>query len=155
GLGLQPNVLELLSRWGALLGVSAAAVGKQSDSEAWARTLRAALGQRQMLLVIDDAWSVQEALAFQVGGPQCSYLITTRYPHLAVQLAGEGALPISELTDEDGVELLGRYATEFVKRAPETAQALVHSVGALPLALTLMGKYLSIQVYSGQPRRLY
>jgi tetratricopeptide (TPR) repeat protein len=27
-------------------------------------------------------------------------------------------------------------------------------VGVLPLALTLMGKYLSVQVYSGQPRRL-
>lgn len=155
GLGLKPDVMELLSRWGALLGVSPTEVGKQSDSEAWARAVRMAIGWRQMLLVIDDAWEIEEALAFQAGGPCCAYLVTTRYPHLAVQLAADGALTVPELSEKDGVALLARYASEFVESAPETAQALVHSVGALPLALTLIGKYLSVQVYSGQPRRLH
>lgn len=154
GPGLRPDITELLSRWGALLGVTAAGA-RLNTSEDWARAIRAAIGQRRMLLVIDDAWNGEEALAFQVGGPRCSYLVTTRYPNLAVQLAAEGALAVPELTEEDGVALLARYASEFVRQAPETALALVHSVGALPLALTLMGKYLSVQVYSGQPRRLH
>lgn len=154
GLGIRPNVTELLSRWGALLGLSAGEIGKETSSEAWARAIRAAIGWRQMLLVIDDAWEVEDALAFQVGGPCCAYLVTTRYPHLAVQLAADGAQAVPELTEKDGLALLARYAGEFVERAPETASALVRSVGALPLALTLMGKYLSVQVYSGQPRRL-
>ncbi|HEU5382077.1 MAG TPA: tetratricopeptide repeat protein [Ktedonobacteraceae bacterium] len=155
GLGPQPDVMDLLGRWGVLLGIPATTAGKLGNSETWARAIRTAIGQRQMLLVIDDVWSIEEALAFQVGGPHCAYLVTTRYPHMAVQLATEGALTVPELTEKDGVALLARYADEFVKRAPETAQALVHSVGALPLALTLIGKYLSVQVYSGQPRRLY
>jgi hypothetical protein len=31
----------------------------------------------------------------------------------------------------------------------------VRSVGALPLALTLVGRYLHVQGYRGQPRRLH
>lgn len=155
GPGLNPDLPELLSRWGAVLGVTAANTSGLDTAEKWARALRSAIGQRQMLLVVDDAWKIEEALAFQVGGPNCAYLVTTRYPHLAVQLAAEGALAVPELSEQDGVALLARYAAEFVKHAPETALALVHSVGALPLALTLMGKYLSVQVYSGQPRRLH
>ena len=154
GLGLKPDVTDLLSRWGALLNVSPE-VGKKGGSEAWAKAIRTAIGQRQMLLVIDDAWEIEETLAFQVGGPCCAYLVTTRYPNLAVQVAADGAQAVPELTEKDGVTLLARYAAEFVKQAPETALALVHSVGALPLALTLIGKYLSVQVYSGQPRRLH
>ena len=159
GPGLNPDIPELLSRWGAVVGVAgmtaAAAANELEAAEYWARAIRAAIGQRRMLLVIDDAWKIEEALAFQVGGPHCAYLVTTRYPHLAVQLAAEGAQAVPELTEQDGVALLARYAAEFVKQAPETALALVRSVGALPLALTLMGKYLSVQVYSGQPRRLH
>lgn len=156
GPGLDADIPEQLSRWGSIMGVTAAtATGKLDTAENWARAIRAAIGQRRMLLVIDDAWKVEEALAFQVGGPRCAYLVTTRYPNLAVQLAAENAQVVPELTEQDGVALLERYASEFVKQAPEIALALVHSVGALPLALTLVGKYLSVQVYSGQPRRLH
>lgn len=153
GPGVQPDIPELLSRWGALLGIAANSVGLES-AEDWARALRAAIGQRRMLLVVDDAWEIATARAFQVGGPACAFLVTTRYPNLAVQLAADDALAVPELTDADGVALLRRYATAFVEQAPETALALVRSVGGLPLALTLMGKYLSVEVYSGQPRRL-
>jgi len=156
GPGLHPDLPEQLSRWGSLMGVTAAtALHKLDSAENWARALRAAIGQRRMLLVIDDVWKIEEALAFQVGGPHCAYLVTTRYPNLAVQLAAEHAQIVPELTEQDGVALLARYASEFVRQAPEIALALVHSVGALPLALTLVGKYLSVQVYSGQPRRLH
>jgi tetratricopeptide (TPR) repeat protein/transcriptional regulator with XRE-family HTH domain len=153
-LGPQPDVNELLSRWGALLGVSVADVEPAGRIETWARALRLAIGWRHMLLVIDDVWALEDALAVQVGGPCCAYLVTTRHPHIAVQLAADGARVVPELLEEDGLALLGRYAPTFVAQAPETARTMVRSVGALPLALTLMGKYLSVQVYSGQPRRL-
>lgn len=153
GPGLQPDIVELLSRWGALLGITASSVRLES-AEDWARAIRTAIGRRRMLLVVDDAWELATALAFQVGGPACAFLVTTRYPNLAVQLAAEDALAVPELIDADGVALLRCYAAAFVEQAPETALALVRSVGGLPLALTLMGRYLSVEVYSGQPRRL-
>ena len=155
GPGLHANLIELLSHWGAVMGIAPAhAAHRLESAEDWARAIRNAIGQRQMLLIVDDVWKLEDALALQVCGPACAYLITTRYPNLAVQVATTGARAIAELTEEDGVTLLARYAEKFVQQAPATALALVHSVGALPLALTLVGKYLSIQVYNGQPRRL-
>ncbi len=154
GLAAQPDIPSLLSRWGALLGVTESESQKLRTPEAWIRRLRAAIGERQMLLVIDDAWEIEQALAFKVGGPGCAYLVTTRFPGLALQFAGSGATHIKELSDHDGVRLLARLAPQVVTDEPKVAQSLVQSVGGLPLALTLIGNYLRIQAHSGQPRRL-
>jgi tetratricopeptide (TPR) repeat protein/transcriptional regulator with XRE-family HTH domain len=155
GLGPQPDISGLLSRWGELLGVPEGESQKLRSTEAWIRRIRAAIGARQMLLIIDDAWEAEQALAFKVGGPGCAYLVTTRFPGLALQLAGTGATQIKELDDHDSVRLLARLAPQVVTDEPKIAQSLAQSVGGLPLALTLIGNYLRIQAHSGQPRRLY
>jgi transcriptional regulator with XRE-family HTH domain/tetratricopeptide (TPR) repeat protein len=154
GLGPKPDVLGVLSRWGKLLGIASAERAKLSSSEAWAMSIRAAIGLHRMLLVIDDAWDTEEAMAFHVGGPNCAYLLTTRFPLIAASFAVEGAVQVPELSEADGVALLARFAPEAVAHDLGSAYALVYSVGALPLALTLMGKYLQLQSYSRQPRRL-
>ncbi len=107
-----------------------------------------------MLLVIDDAWQIEEALVFKVGGPHCAYLVTTRFPYLAVQFATDGATIIHELNEHDSFILLERLAPDVVKNEPEALQGLVQAVGGLPLALALIGKYLRTQSYSGQTRRI-
>ncbi|HZS77454.1 MAG TPA: tetratricopeptide repeat protein [Ktedonobacteraceae bacterium] len=154
GLGPQPNVQALLGRWGTVLGLAASEMVKLTSIEAWTQALRSAIGMRTMLLVIDDAWKIEEALAFKIGGPHCAYLVTTRFPHLAVYFAGKDAMLVRELSEEEALILLERYAPQAVTSEPEMARALVRSVGGLPLALTLIGKYLQIQAYSGQTRRL-
>src|SRR5579885_956016 len=154
GLGPHPDIPGLLNHWGALLGVSESESQKLRTPEAWIRRLRAAIGARQMLLIIDDAWEIEHALAFKVGGPRCGYLVTSRFPGLALQLAGKGATQVKELSDQDGVRLLARLAPQVVTDEPKIAQSLVQSVGGLPLALTLIGNYLRLQSFSGQPRRL-
>lgn len=56
GLGPQPNVLGLLSRWsapGAGQGVP--------DRRGLGLALRSAIGDRRLLMVIDDAWSLEHA----------------------------------------------------------------------------------------------
>ncbi|MBX5459241.1 MAG: helix-turn-helix domain-containing protein [Thermogemmatispora sp.] len=156
GLGPRPNVLEHLHRWEQLLGVPAvatAASGEQS-LEARARALRAAIGQRRFVLVIDDVWELEAALAFKVGGPQSVLIATTRFPRLALAIAGEGARTIHELESADGLALLAQWAPEVVAHDRRAALTLVEEVGGLPLALTLLGKYLQAQAHSGQPRRL-
>jgi tetratricopeptide (TPR) repeat protein/transcriptional regulator with XRE-family HTH domain len=155
GVGPQPHVQALLSRWGTVLGLAASEMVTLTSIEAWTHALRRAIGMRTVLLVIDDAWTIEEALAFKVGGPHCAYLVTTRFPHLALHFAGNEATLVRELSEEEGLTLLGRYAPEAVASDPEMARTLVRSVGGLPLALTLMGKYLRLQAYSGQPRRLH
>ncbi|MBV9615717.1 MAG: helix-turn-helix domain-containing protein [Ktedonobacteraceae bacterium] len=154
GLGTQPNVLGLLAHWGTLLGVSSTGVGDVSSREAWGMAIRSAIGTRRMLLIIDDAWKTEDALAFQVGGPNCAYLLTTRVPQVAFTFAREGAIEVPQLEEADGLGLMARFAPEIMTLEPERACRLVHLVGALPLALTLMGKYLASQVFMKQPRRL-
>jgi transcriptional regulator with XRE-family HTH domain len=152
-LGPRPSVPEQLRRWGALLGCNAAEMADMEDEADWARVLHAAIGLRRMLLVIDDAWKSEDALTFKVGGPHCAYVLTTRIPSVALDFANNGATLVRELDEDDGLKLLARFVPDIVANERCAAQALVQSVGGLPLALTLMGKYLKSQAYSDQPRR--
>lgn len=155
GLGTEPNMMSLLAHWATLLGISLTDVENISNWEAWEMAVHAAIGTRCMLLVIDDAWKAEEALAFQIGGPNCVHLVTTRFPHIAFASAGTGAVEVPQLEEADGFALLARFAPEITTQETESAYALVRSVGALPLALTLMGKYLGSQACTRQPRRLH
>ncbi len=153
-LGPHPNVLAQLARWGTLLGIEPTGVEDTTSCESWGQALRAAISHCQMLLIIDDAWSAETALAFRIGGMQCAHLLTTRMPQVAFTFAQEGAFTVPELTEADGVSLLTSFAPQLVEQNPQGALALVRKVGSLPLALTLMGKYLGSQAFTGQPRRL-
>jgi hypothetical protein len=154
GLGPHPNVQSQLARWGKLLGIDPKDVENVNSRESWARALRAAIGTHHLLLVIDDAWSAEDALAFQIGGTHCAHLLTTRFPQVAFAFAELGAIVVPELDDVDGLALLKRFVPDVVLQDPQGAQTLVQAVGGLPLALTLMGKYLAAQSFTGQPRRL-
>jgi DNA-binding XRE family transcriptional regulator len=153
-LGPRPDVSGQLRRWGTLLGFTAAEMANLTNEEAWARAIRTAIGTRQILLIIDDAWKSEEALAFKVGGPNCAYILTTRIPSVALHFANDGAYSVRELSEEDGLKLLAYFAPGVVTGEPGAARALVQSVGELPLALILIGKYLQSQTYDGQPRHL-
>jgi tetratricopeptide (TPR) repeat protein/transcriptional regulator with XRE-family HTH domain len=155
GLGPAPNVLSLLSRWGMLLGLPAAEATRLTTSEDWAKELHSMIGMRRLLLVIDDAWHIEAALAFKVGGPRCAYLVTTRFPPIALHFASDDAIVVPELAEEDGINLLARFAPEVVASDPVYTRRLVQAVSGLPLALTIMGKYLRKEAYSQQPRRIH
>ena len=154
GLGNHPNLLALLGTWGTALGLSPDELSKLPDLETRARALHAAIGLRKMLLVVDDAWSAADALAFKLGGPNCATLLTTRLPKIALDFAGENAHALSELSDEDGLSLLAEFAPHVIITESDAAKALVHAAGGLPLALTLMGRHLRKETHTGPPRRV-
>jgi tetratricopeptide (TPR) repeat protein/transcriptional regulator with XRE-family HTH domain len=153
-LGPEPNMLGLLSRWGTMLGISLTEMASLNDNEAWAIALHRAIGSRYILLIIDDAWRVEDALTLKVGGPNCAHLVTTRFPNIATAVAVDGATVLHELGEEEGMTLLRMLAPRVIDREEQKAHDLVHAVGGLPLALTLMGNYLRMQAYSGQARRI-
>ncbi len=154
GLGPKPNMPGLLSRWGTLLGISANQMASLSNNEAWAKAIRNAIGTRSMLLVLDDAWVLEEALTVRVGGPNCSHLVTTRFPTIAAHMTTGGATIIQELGEEESIRLLRQLAPQAVDREAQKVHDLVQAVGGLPLALTLMGNYLRKQASSGPARRI-
>src|SRR5690242_4433093 len=137
GLGPAPDVFAILHHWGTLLGLTAQHAARLKTIEDWSSMLHSIIGQRRLLLVIDDAWRIEAALAFKFGGSHCAYLVTTRFPNIALHFTsgvGEATI-LHELDTEDGLELLTRLAPEVVKSEPEGARALVQAVGGLPLAL--------------------
>ncbi len=154
GLGPEPNIQGQLRRWGRLLGLSSGEMEKLNSREEWAIALRTTIGARKMLLIIDDAWNVEESLAFKVGGPNCAHLVTTRFPTTAMQMRAANPITVRELDEEKSMELLRLLAPQAVERETKKARTLVQAVGGLPLALTLMGNYLRLRAYSRQPRRI-
>ncbi|BCL83064.1 HTH_XRE and NB-ARC domain-containing protein [Ktedonobacteria bacterium brp13] len=154
GLGPTPNMPGLLSRWGGLLGISPTQMANLNNNEAWAHAIRNAIGERALLLVIDDAWKLEEALTFRVGGPNCTHLVTTRFPTIATAMTVDGALLIEELGIDDSIHLLDQLAPQVIQREQQRVRELAQAVGGLPLALTLMGNYLRKQAYSGPARRI-
>ncbi|HVU67262.1 MAG TPA: NB-ARC domain-containing protein, partial [Ktedonobacteraceae bacterium] len=154
GLGPEPNMQSHLSRWGTLLGLSSSEMSTLSGNEAWGVALHRVIGSRTMLLVIDDAWTLEDALALKVGGPNCAHLLSTRFPIIATQIAAEGATAIKELNSDEGMVLLRMLAPDVVEREMQRARELVMAVGGLPLALTLIGNYLRMQAYAGPARRV-
>lgn len=152
GLGPNPDLRHHLSRWGTLLDLSLEEMSSLNDPDAWAMALRQKIGSRTMLLVIDDAWTLEDTLAFQVGGPQCSHLVTTRFPGIATH--STVPLKIDELTNDEGLALLSELAPLVVAQEKERASELVRVVGGLPLALHLMGNHLRKQSSTQQTRRI-
>lgn len=153
-LGRQGDVFTILGTWGVALGIQQDEMNKLTNKEAWADAIRAAIGTRHMLLVVDDAWKAEKALAFKLGGPNCAHLITTRLPEVALRFAGEGTILVRELSEDNGLVLLKQLAPGAIKAEPGEARELVRAVGGLPLALILIGTYLQVETHSGQPRRL-
>ncbi len=153
-LGPNPNAHSVLSRWAVLLGISASELAGLTDEQALAQTLHTRIAGRVFLLVIDDAWQVEHALTFKIGGPNCAHLVTTRFPAIAAQFASEQATALQELGEEQSITLLRLLAPSVVESEYQRVRDLIRAVGGLPLALTLLGNYLRIQPYTGQPRRI-
>src|SRR5512135_198196 len=120
-----------------MLSISSTEAESVSESEAWALAIRHAIGTRSMLVVIDDAWRLEDALALKVGGPNCAHLVTTRFPNIATAIAADGATILHELKEDEGITLLRTLAPGVIDREEQKAHDLVHAVGGLPLALTL------------------
>lgn len=77
--------------------------------------------------------------------------MTARLSRVAFTLAQFQSIIIPLLEEADGLVLLARYVPQLVQQDPERAQSLVQVVDSLPLALTLMGKYLASPAFDGHP----
>lgn len=152
-LGASPDVEALLVGLALTLGIAPQKLSRLTGVASLARAVGEAIGTRRTLLIMDDVWSLEDAVTFCVGGPRCTYLITTRLPQLATYFTSEDVSRVNELDEDDAVALLGRLAPQLVADEPETARAVVQSAGGLPLAVILIGRYVRAQAHSGQPRR--
>jgi len=154
GLGPDADVLSLLGAWGLALGITEQEVAGLKSPRERAKRIHDKIGQKCMLLVVDDAWDSPAAMAFKVGGGNCAYIVTTRQVQIALDFADEPT-EVQQLDEESSLALLERLAPGISRQEPEEARALVRRVGGLPLALTLMGNYLRLPAHTKDPKRLH
>src|SRR5262249_34723685 len=103
-----------------------------------------AVGDRRLLVVIDDAWQIESAELLRLSGLHLAHLLTTRDAAIARAFAGvQQSIKVPVLDDETAWGLLQQLAPEACAADPVAARALADAVGGLPLALELLGGYLS------------
>lgn len=160
-LGKKPDLSALLSDWAAELGISNEELNQTATGDRF-KIIKRYIGQKRMLVIVDDAWRKEHVAPFREILHRCDLVVTTRSVEVAAELvSGEvteenGVFRLKELDAEEGLALLSALAPKAMKRASDVkvGRELVREVGALPLALVLMGRYLVSESLSGQPRRI-
>jgi NB-ARC domain len=133
-LGQNPDLLPCLYGWVQALGDYDF---NPTTIDSAAAHLRSLLHDKQMLLVVDDAWNSDHVAPFQVGGEGCRVLVTTREAHVP----DADRIDMDVMSEAESLELLRSKAGVKSLRAEdaEKARKLVAVVGGLPLAVDLAG----------------
>lgn len=161
-LGKNPDVKALLSEWAQELKIPPEEMTLAGSTDARIRTINRYIGNKRILLIVDDAWNNDHITPFRDIGARCDLVVTTR----SIQVAGDlvrgpvteenGIFRLKALGVDDGLALLEFLAPNAIKKQKEKglARELVQLVESLPLALFLMGRYLAGEASLNQPRRI-
>ncbi len=140
-LGPKPTVRLLLDAWGRALGVD---LLPEHDESACQSRLRQILYDRHMLIVVDDVWDLIQGSYFQIGGPYCRTIFTTREVPIANNLAtSERTLRVEVLRPEAALGLLYKLAPKISAVDKIIAVRLCERLEFLPLGITLAGRMLA------------
>lgn len=153
-LGPTPALAETMNAWATALGLTAAEAQTLTTPDALPRWLHQHLRERRMLFILDDAWKVSDVVAFQVGGNQCRYVVTTRSPLLAYTIAPSSVTSLPPLSIAESQQLLHHLAPLASQHYPDELDALIQPCGGLPLALTLLGRFVHTRSLYSSSRRL-
>jgi hypothetical protein len=136
-LGQHPDIRQCLKEWADTLGVRLDIFSPSEDQ--YKAALMQTLKEKRVLLIVDDAWRDEHLEYFEVGGPGCQLLITTRIPALA-ERAGAELCRVPPMTQAEAVKLLEQWARGKLDDAPyEEKLVVVERLSRLPLAIKLAG----------------
>ncbi|MFN2148429.1 MAG: NB-ARC domain-containing protein, partial [Anaerolineales bacterium] len=154
GFGASPDLAVLQHLLASALGVPHELLAALDRLEDRARLIQHAAAGRSMLVVLDDIWREEHALAFHLGGETCALLITTRSPGLVQSLPEYEPVEVPELTLEASLRLLEQFAPGAVRARRAMLGEAIERIGGLPLTMVLVGGFLRRETYADQPRRL-
>ncbi|MDQ3989328.1 MAG: tetratricopeptide repeat protein, partial [Actinomycetota bacterium] len=125
---------DALARFLRALGVAGADIPPEVDERA--ASYRSLLDGRRILIVLDNASSVEQVRPLLPGTPSALVVVTSR-DSLAGLVARDGAqrLDLDLLPPQDAVALLGALIGGRVEAEPDAAATLAGQCARLPLAL--------------------
>jgi DNA-binding SARP family transcriptional activator/tetratricopeptide (TPR) repeat protein len=107
-------------------------------AEEQTETYRSLLGERQVLVFLDDAWEVSQVMPLIPGTPGCAVILTSRGPLSG--LPGVHQYEVDDLDTQASMELLSKIiGRERVQAEEAGALDLVRLCTGLPLALRIAG----------------
>ena len=134
GFGSLPDVPALQRRVHRDLGGDGA-----FDTEHQGKVrLKELLADKAVLLILDDVWRRPDVDWFDVLGPRCRALVTTRDTGLLTSLGGTHHM-VELLTDREAQSVLALAAGVPRDGLPSEAARIIAECGRLPLALALVG----------------
>jgi tetratricopeptide (TPR) repeat protein/transcriptional regulator with XRE-family HTH domain len=109
---------------------------------------RTALANRRLLLLLDDAISVDQVAPLIPGTAGSAVLITSRKQLAA--LPGVHYLGLQVMSEPDALQLLAEVVgSEQLAAEPDAARDVVHRCGLLPLAIRIAGAHPTSQIPGG------
>ncbi|WP_019521167.1 MULTISPECIES: AfsR/SARP family transcriptional regulator [unclassified Streptomyces] len=140
GTGTPATTLEVLGRFLRALGIPGQLIPESLDERA--EMYRTRLASRRVLVVLDDAASESQVQRLLPGSRDCAVLVTSRARLTA--LPGAHRVELDVLDEERALKLLSRIiGEERVEGEAASAEALVRTVGRLPLALRIVAARLA------------
>ncbi|MEU6485718.1 BTAD domain-containing putative transcriptional regulator [Streptomyces sp. NPDC046887] len=140
GTGTPATASEVLGRFLRALGIPGPVIPESLDERA--EMYRTLLAARRVLVVLDDAASESQVRPLLPGGSRCAVLVTSRVR--LTGLPGAHRVELDVLGTGHALELLGRViGADRVEREAVAAEALVGTVGGLPLALRIVAARLA------------
>jgi tetratricopeptide (TPR) repeat protein/transcriptional regulator with XRE-family HTH domain len=125
------------------LGVSDRRLARE-DSQGRAGLLRALLGDRRCMVVLDNARDEGQVRELLPAGGRSLVLVTSRRP--LTGLEDVGRLALCELAQGEAVDLLRRIlGEERADAEPEAVARVAELCGRLPLALRVAGNWLTVR----------
>jgi WD40 repeat protein len=100
--------------------------------------LKHLLQRKAALLILDDVWNAGDTQAFDVLGPRCRALVTTRDAGILHTLGGP-SVHVELLTEQEALRLLSESVGVESSALPPQALEIVKECGSLPLAVALCG----------------
>jgi hypothetical protein len=134
GLGSSPDLRALLQRVHRDLGGDGATPTEHEGKQ----RLKELVAEKAVLLVLDDAWRRADVDVFDILGPRCRVLITTRDAGL---LPGQHAVHhlLELFTDAEARRLLAITSGVEQDALPQDALEVLEGCGRLPMAVALAG----------------
>ncbi|TAK90600.1 MAG: hypothetical protein EPO06_08260 [Burkholderiaceae bacterium] len=157
-VGKETDLEPVLDNWARALRIPDEVTSKLPTLKHWQREVRDAIGERHMLIILDDVWDEEAGQDFMGLARHCTYLVTTRDQNVAADLAQEARI-IEPLTEPETIEFLRQLAPqalEFIYTRDDltkTFRQVVTNLGGLPLAVRLVGHYLNREFRKNNPER--
>jgi WD40 repeat protein len=145
--GLTPGITALQRQVGQALGDNPPVLDNDQQGRSY---LSGLLAECSALLVFDDVWREEHLVPFNVLGPRCQMLLTTRDARILHHFEATEHR-VDKLSEEQASELLSGWAKLNIWESHRLVGFdLVRECGYLPLAIAMIGARVR-----GEPDELY